>query len=267
MKRRKVRTLWGQQFDIVNDGLAEHQITTFVEDLLKRYNNLLKERKYRESLRLLAERKVELAEKIAASVLQQARSEAGKGEGQGSQVPLVENVEETSSEGEPRLEAVTDDQPAETTAGLDSEAPASEGSPDRMPSEYPSAKGPSSTPSPYEIDIQLQPPKAGAESLQVTTLIDSLERSKEVSVKGYQWFPSSGWVITVSVPGGRLLTPLLLEIPEIEGVSEVESDAEASNLPSHPEELDASPEAGQTPRKRVRVWLKEPDVRPEGASS
>ena len=66
-KRHETRSLWGQEFDIVKAGLAEDQVAAFVEDLLKRYGDLLEGRKHLDSLRLLAETKVREADKLVVS--------------------------------------------------------------------------------------------------------------------------------------------------------------------------------------------------------
>ena len=73
MTRQRVRRLWDRDFAIVDGGLAEDEVVAFVEDLLQRYNELLAERRHLDTLRQLAERRLLEAQKLADSIVQQAR--------------------------------------------------------------------------------------------------------------------------------------------------------------------------------------------------
>lgn len=263
MKKREVHTLWDRDFDVVKSGLAEQQVIAFVQDLLKRYNDLLQERKHWASFRLLAERKLRKAEELAVTILQEARAKAAKETGQllrgpvagdAGQFLLERRAEAKAGRGKqnqhpptPPLQepwrgdrVVAHAQPTETTSDFSEETPASEEWPDSGQAENPTVEGSLSNPSPCEIDILLQPPEVPAEPVHMASLFEYLEQSQEMSVNGYEWSPSSGWVITVSAQSGRPLTPLLLGIPEIVRVAEEQS--------------------GQRSRKRLLVWLKESDV-------
>ena len=76
-KRRRQR-LWGRDFDVVKRGLAPDQVVAFVEDLLERYGDLLEEQRYRDTLRNLAESKVQEAVGIAQTILEDARLRAAR---------------------------------------------------------------------------------------------------------------------------------------------------------------------------------------------
>lgn len=41
MEIRKTRQLWGKEFDVVDEGLAEEQVTAFVNDLLRQHDTLV----------------------------------------------------------------------------------------------------------------------------------------------------------------------------------------------------------------------------------
>ena len=224
MKKRQTRTLWGQDFDVVKDGLAEHQVVALVEDLLKRYNDLLQEHKNYDSLQLLAERKLREAEKLAASILQEARAQA------------------------------TQEPPSVAPTGHDRRRASKKG----HASAEPSKPGASS----YKVDIVLQTPDPTAESTRVTSVLEHLQQSREMSLEGYVWLPSSGWVATVSVHTSRPVIPLLLAIPEVQRVAEGETESAGSVASPLQKGRNSGQGSGDPPRKRLIVCLKRGDAAP-----
>jgi len=68
-KRAQTRNLWGKEFSIVGDGLAEAEVVAFVSELLQR-------QQHQSSLMELAQRTVIEAEKLALSLREKAKSEA-----------------------------------------------------------------------------------------------------------------------------------------------------------------------------------------------
>jgi vacuolar-type H+-ATPase subunit H len=68
-KRAQTRNLWGKEFSVVGDGLAEAEVVAFVSELLQR-------QQHQSSLMELAQRTVIEAEKLALSLREKAKSEA-----------------------------------------------------------------------------------------------------------------------------------------------------------------------------------------------
>ncbi|MFQ5872535.1 MAG: hypothetical protein ACE5JL_01850 [Dehalococcoidia bacterium] len=280
-KKGKTRSLWDREFDIVEGGLEEGQVIEFVEDLLKRYNALVEEHKHRDTLRLLAETKVRKAEKLAASILQETRKKATKEDRQLSHGPTPEIGDRLSQEGyaksdikvnEPNHEAsqysqqtpgseeafISRKQSAEVTSHASDELATPVEKSSIEEARIPSDEGPPSTPSPYEVDIYLQPSSTTEEIPDMNGLLDYLEQSQEISVKDYGWAPSSGWAFTVSVHSTRPMISLLTDIPGVERAAEEEPPRKPHTPSSLRIEGGAeSPQPSQTSRKRVRVWLKE----------
>ena len=282
-KKQRTRKLWGRDFDIVKDGLAEHQVSAFVEDLLKHYKTVLAELKRWDSLRMLAEMRLGKARELAGSILQEAGVKAteeigqfprGPVAGDADKVSLEKKAEATVGQGEqnqhrsipslqePRrgdrgtdhtelVETISD--PSDEVSGL-------EVWPSNGKAEYHTAEGDRANHSLYEIDIFLQSSELTAEPVHMARLLEYLENSPEVSVKGYEWSPSLGWAITVSAYVGRSLTPLLLGMPEVERVAPEQSESKAAILSPSQGERNPSSQRWQTPREKLLVWLKEGDV-------
>ncbi len=72
----QVRRLWGKQFPVVNGGLAEEQLIPFVNDLLARYQALLKKQESEPPLRTFSRQILAEAEREATSVVTKARRDA-----------------------------------------------------------------------------------------------------------------------------------------------------------------------------------------------
>ena len=279
--RHETRSLWGQEFDIVKAGLAEDQVAAFVEDLLKRYGDLLGERKHLENLRLLAEARVREAEKLVSSILQEARTKIARENRQLSHGQIVVTDNKFNHEGdtqtdarpdEPGLETlrhppeesgseevvVTHERQAEMTSYHSEEFATPEETTTTREAYSPRDERAFPSPCPYEVDIQLQLPGVTAEFPGVVSLHTHLEQSPEMSLSDYKWSPSSGWIFTVLVQSTRPLTSLLTEIPEIESVVEEETPSEVPISSSTLLRVGtSSPEPSRTSPKRVRIWLKE----------
>jgi len=67
-KRAQTRNLWGKEFSVVGDGLAEAEVVAFISELLQRQHH--------QSLMELAQRTVIEAEKLALSLREKAKGEA-----------------------------------------------------------------------------------------------------------------------------------------------------------------------------------------------
>lgn len=70
------RQLWGQEFDIVDEGLSEEQVLGLVNDLMSKCRALEEQQKNFLSLGSLTERAAVEADKTAAGIKARARSEA-----------------------------------------------------------------------------------------------------------------------------------------------------------------------------------------------
>ena len=75
MPADKVRNLWGQDFRILSKGLAENDVVVFVEKLMSQHRESLKQADHLASLHELAAMTVEEAERMAASIKEEARKE------------------------------------------------------------------------------------------------------------------------------------------------------------------------------------------------
>ena len=124
-KRHETRSLWGQEFDIVKAGLAEDQVAAFVEDLLKRYGDLLEGRKHLNSLRLLAETKVREADKLVSSILQEAMTKVARQNRQLSPRQIVVTDNRFNHKGDTQT-AARPDEPGKESPRHPLEAPVSE---------------------------------------------------------------------------------------------------------------------------------------------
>lgn len=100
----EVRELWGQRFNIVENGLDEGQVTTYVNGLLERFNALAEEHEHLAPLRQLAERTVKEADKLAAEIQQNAQSEA-EAEAARIRAKAQEQAEKITAEAESQAQA------------------------------------------------------------------------------------------------------------------------------------------------------------------
>jgi len=76
MSGSDVRSLWGQDFKIVREGLAEEQIVTFVNDVVRERDRLLHRQQNLDHLQRLAETTVTEASELAGMIKQEAQTEA-----------------------------------------------------------------------------------------------------------------------------------------------------------------------------------------------
>ena len=73
---KKATELWGQEFDIVKEGLSESQVVAFVTELFDENKALAKKVERLDFLEKLAEKTVREADELAASIREQAEEEA-----------------------------------------------------------------------------------------------------------------------------------------------------------------------------------------------
>ena len=82
MRADSVRSLWGQEFRVVTDGLAETDVVVFVEKLMNAHQADDERLQHLDSLGQLAKKTVEDAERLATSVqeegLRLAQDQSGK---------------------------------------------------------------------------------------------------------------------------------------------------------------------------------------------
>jgi len=71
-----VRTLWGHEFHVIPDGLAEPDVVAFVEELMGQYRATLEKDKHVVALRQHAVRTVEEAESLAKEIREQAETQS-----------------------------------------------------------------------------------------------------------------------------------------------------------------------------------------------
>ena len=76
MTTDKVRNLWGQDFRIVQEGLAETDVVIFVERLMRRHRERLKQLDHVTSLHELAKKTVQDAESLSSNIVAEARRES-----------------------------------------------------------------------------------------------------------------------------------------------------------------------------------------------
>ena len=76
MTAEKTKALWGQEFRVVDAGLAETDVVIFVEKLMRQHRESLSRLDHIASLHELAQKTVEDAEALAARVAEQARSQS-----------------------------------------------------------------------------------------------------------------------------------------------------------------------------------------------
>lgn len=76
MEKSDTKELWGVDFRVVPDGLAEDQVVSFVDNLMEQNRSGRDEQDRQDSLRKLAEQTVVEADKLADDIKQQARQDA-----------------------------------------------------------------------------------------------------------------------------------------------------------------------------------------------
>ena len=69
-----VTELWGKKFNVVKNGLSEAQVVSFVNDLAKQHDVLLKRQEHLGALERLAETRVIEADKLVAEMNEEAKS-------------------------------------------------------------------------------------------------------------------------------------------------------------------------------------------------
>ena len=85
----------------------------------------------------------------------------------------------------------------------------------------------------------------------------SVETVGEISVKDFQWSPSSGWTIKVEGNGGAPLTPLLLGINGIDKIVEEADDGSILDRPPQPAPQDRLPNCRDVAQRNIMIWLTE----------
>lgn len=222
-KRRQTRMLWGREFDIVGRGLTEGQVVAFVEDLLERYGDLLEEQRYRDSLRTFAESRVREAVDVAHGIVEEARSKAAAASSLDSRLAVLV-----------RSDAHASDPFGDVTAGIDGFR--------------------------HETIITIQPCDGGIAPPRVGDLLEEMQTVEEISVKDFQWSPSSGWTIKVEGNGGAPLTPLLLGISGIDKIVEEADDGSVLDRRSRPASEDRLPNCRDVAQRNIMIWLTEDAV-------
>ena len=76
MTTDKARNLWGQNFRIVQEGLAETDVVIFVERLMRQHRERLKQLDHITSLHELAKKTVQDAESLSSNIVAGARRES-----------------------------------------------------------------------------------------------------------------------------------------------------------------------------------------------
>jgi len=76
MKSNGVKSLWGQEFQVAKQGLAEEQVVAFVTDLVNQRDSLLERQQHLNSLQILAERTVTESSQLAEKIKQEAQDQA-----------------------------------------------------------------------------------------------------------------------------------------------------------------------------------------------
>jgi len=73
---KKATELWGQEFDVVKEGLSESQVVAFVTELFDENKTLAKKVERLDFMEKLAEKTMREADELAASIREQAEEEA-----------------------------------------------------------------------------------------------------------------------------------------------------------------------------------------------
>ena len=72
----KSKTLWGEEFRVVQQGLAETDVIIFVEKMMRQYRKSLRKLDHIEASHELATKTVEDAERLAARITDEAEKES-----------------------------------------------------------------------------------------------------------------------------------------------------------------------------------------------
>ncbi len=225
MVNAKKRTLWGTEFDLVEVGLAENQVVSFVEDVLRRFAKPASGRNATAILRPLHERKLREAERLAAFLGNEAKSKCAENRrGAGAAPTAVQDRPESLGPWNPQSsEQAGEPQPSRST---------------------------------QQLDLILQSGDIDSDPSQMDSLIKHLDQTSAVTVEGYAWSPSSGWVISVSVTGSTPVVPLVLSMPEVERVADGRFAVIAPVDSPFNKWREASTEPNRNPRQRLLVWLR-----------
>ena len=76
MSTEKAKSLWGQDFRVVSEGLAETDVVIFVEKLMRQHRESLKQLDHIAALHELATKTVEDAEQLASTIREEARMQS-----------------------------------------------------------------------------------------------------------------------------------------------------------------------------------------------
>jgi DNA anti-recombination protein RmuC len=72
----KSKTLWGEEFRVVQEGLAETDVVIFVEKMMRQHRESLRKLDHIEALHELATKTVEDAERLAARIIEEAEKDS-----------------------------------------------------------------------------------------------------------------------------------------------------------------------------------------------
>ena len=75
MSETTVRQLWGRDFEIIKEGLAESQVVAFVTELMSERDMLTERQEHLLSLTKLAERTIAEADKLAEDIKREVEEE------------------------------------------------------------------------------------------------------------------------------------------------------------------------------------------------
>ena len=76
MSTEKAKSLWGQDFRVVSEGLAETDVVIFVEKLMRQHRESLKQLDHIAALHELATKTVEDAEQMATTIREEAKTQS-----------------------------------------------------------------------------------------------------------------------------------------------------------------------------------------------
>ena len=234
MVNSKKRILWGTEFDLVEVGLAENQVVSFVEDVLRRFAKPANGRTTVEILRPFVARKLREAEHLAAFLGSEAKSKCDENRrgARAGPTPVQHGLESAGQWSPESSEPAGEPQPISTSR---------------------------------QFDLLLQSADIDSDPSQMDSLITHLDQTSAVTVEGYAWSPSSGWVIGVSVAGPAQLVPLVLSMPEVERVADSRSAVIAPIDSPFNKWREASTEPNRNPRQRLLVWLRAENRHPQTA--
>ncbi len=235
MVNTKKRTLWGTEFDLVEVGLVENQVVSFVEDVLRRFAKPAIGRNAAQILRPSDGRKLREAERLAAFLGNEAKSKCAENRrGAGAAPTVVQDGPESLGPRNPQSsERAVDPQPGPTS---------------------------------QQFDLLLQSQDIDSDPSQMDSLMTHLDETSAVTVEGFRWSPYPGWVISVSVTGSTPVVPLVLSMPEVQRVAEDDRSAAIAPIDSPSNNWrEGSTEPNRNPRQRLLVWLSGDERTPQTA--